>query len=55
MGGVGRRKRDLAKYESKRTLIGCSIMLAEALHVCLFLSLAVPKSMLKKFYRVKKN
>ena len=39
-GGGGRvrretRKRDLAKYESKRALIGCSIMHAKAPRTCL--------------------
>ena len=36
-GGRGRerRKRDLAKYESKRALIGCSIMHAKAPRTCL--------------------
>ena len=37
-GGRGRerRKRDLAKYESKRALIGCSITDAKAPRVCYF-------------------
>ena len=37
-GGRGRerRKRDLAKYESKRALIGCSTMHAKAPRVCYF-------------------
>ena len=37
-GGRGRerRKRDLAKYESKRALIGCSITDAKAPRVCHF-------------------
>ena len=54
-GGGERRKRDLAKYESKRVLISCSILHAEAPRACFFLSLAVPKDMLKTFYRAKKK
>ena len=50
-GGRGRerRKRDLAKYESKRALIGCSIIHAKAPRACLFLSLAVRKTCLRRF------
>ena len=32
--GRERRKRDLAKYESKQALIGCSIMYAKAPRAC---------------------
>ena len=55
-GGRGRErtKRDLAKYESKRALIGCSIMQAKALRACLFLSLAVRKTC-QRIYSAKKN
>ena len=54
-GGRGRerRKRDLAKYESKRALIGCSIMHAKAPRACLFLSLAVRKTRQRSFIELK--
>ena len=51
--GRERRKRDLAKYESKRALIGCSIMHAKAPRACLFLSLAVPKTCQRRFIELK--
>ena len=56
-GGRGRerRKRDLAKYESKRALIGCSIMHAKAPRACLFLSLAVRETRLRRFIELKKH
>ena len=55
-GGRGRerRKRDQAKYESKRALIGCSIIHAKAPRACLFLSLAVRKTCQRRFIELKK-
>ena len=43
-GGEGEEETRSGKYESKRALIGCSIMHAKAPRACLFLSLAVPKA-----------
>ena len=59
IGGGGRvmerRKRDVAKYEAKQALIGCSIMHEKAPRACLFLSLAVPKTCQRSFIELKKN
>ena len=55
-GGRGRerRKRDLAKYESKRVLIGCSITVVKA-HACVISFARSAKNTPKKFYRTKKK